>query len=329
MLGSANKTPVTTKLSSNEKPSDATESPKDIHSANIAEKRGKNTPSKRNASTPRSGRHNMKRGIDEVTEHQDGESDTSSRRVSKRLPKRNRRDDSDGEAAEISMRTTIPGGMEDIEVIVTTPEGIKAGRPKRRAEDLDEESNEDETDAGHKCRTRGRAVRRRRDKSVSEEDQEMEEVHGSNRRRSTRARPNAQSRDMETTDTEQSGTDKGPPRGLRATPFGETSTAEQDSEEDDKSDEADNILQTPRRRGKMPANGSRKKGTRTATSAKKAQAAAAAAKKHSKVATPARVRGETWTERNGRKFKISAKDGKRRELVAVKEWRHKYNMVSA
>ena len=263
-----------------------------------------------------------------MTERQDGESDTSSRRVSKRLPKRNKRDDSDEEAAEISMRTTIPGGMEDIEVIVTTPEGIKPERPKRRAEDLDEASNEDETDSDHKRRTRGRAVRRRRDKSVSGEDQEVAEVTGSSRRRSTRARPDAHSRDTETTDTEQSGTDNRPSRGLRATPFGETSTDEQDSEEDVKSDEADNSLQTPRRRGKMPVDGSRKKGTRTATSAKKAQAAAAAAKKHSKVATPARVRGETWTERNGRKFKISAKDGKKRELVAVKEWRHKYNMVS-
>ena len=262
-----------------------------------------------------------------MTEYQDEESETSSRRVSKRLPKRNKRDDTDEEIAEIPMRTTVPGGMEDIEVTVTTPEGFRTRRPKRRAGDLDEDSDDDDTDVDHTRRSRGRAVRRRRDITGSGDDHAMKGAKDSSCRKPTQRRTGGQNGDVETDTTDSEMNTDGPPRGLRATPFGETTTDEEESTEDEKFEGADDVLQTPRRRGKMPATGSRKKGTRTATSVKKAQAAAVAAKKHSKIATPARVRGETWTERNGRRFKISAKDGKKRELVAVKEWRHKYNMV--
>lgn len=262
-----------------------------------------------------------------MADSQDDEKDTSSRRVSKRLPKRKKRDTSDEEDVGIVVTTTLPGGLEDIEVKISTPEGLKNRRRKRGAGESDEDGGEDGEDAPHSHhRTQGRAVRRRREKSGSGEDQELTMVPGSSRQGSTSNRANGQDDDAET-DAIQSGTDSGGgERDLRATPFDKESTDDQESEEDAKSDGGSHSQLTTRQKGKMPDSGSRKKGTQIATSAKKALAAAAAVKKHSKAVTSPRARERAWTERNGRTFKIGA-DGIQRERVHVKELMHKYNMV--
>ncbi|KAJ9118966.1 hypothetical protein QFC24_005932 [Naganishia onofrii] len=259
--------------------------------------------------------------------------------------------------------TTLPGGYVDTDVDVEENPRPNQGQRRKRddssdSEDVDGDASEiSDKSERERHRLHGRAVRRRRDDASTEKDEEMTLVQRSSRRsrrnKHHAGKAKASSEDAmsekkdETSATENSSgseqmeVDSADGRksrpislGLRATPFNETST-DDDDDQSEEQDEHATFTRTPNsnRNTRTTARQARKTAKQTPASMRKGKTIAveAAKKKHAKQ-TPqskrvsSRRKGEVWTAANGQKYKISTKDGVRRQLVSVKEWRHKYKM---
>ncbi|KAJ9097632.1 hypothetical protein QFC21_004668 [Naganishia friedmannii] len=321
--------------------------------------------------SPSATNHRKKRALDASTSDEDDQRErTSSRRTSKRDIKRKKHDNGEKEAKKEddsmdTAATTLPGGYIDTDIDIDEEPRPAQGHRRKRDETSDSEDAEDAGDdddesksARERHRLHGRAVRRRQAEDTIENDGEMTLVQRSSRRskRTKNGAGNAKVPSEEATSeqsSETSVTESGsggeemevdsldgrtrPPisLGLRATPFNETSTDDDDGAEED--DEYATFLRTPNSerntRTRTTSRQTRKQAAQTSASIRKSKALAVAAakKKHAKE-TPqsrrvsSRRKGEVWTEANGQKFKISTRDGVRRQLVSVKEWQHKYKM---
>ncbi|KAJ9123947.1 hypothetical protein QFC22_000738 [Naganishia vaughanmartiniae] len=312
--------------------------------------------------------HRKKRTLDATTSDEDNELKASSRRTRQRDLKRKKHDDKENDQvkhddAMDTTAVTLPGGYVDTDLDLEEHRPTQGHRRKRDETSDSEEPEHDDDDDKPKSererhRLRGRAVRRRRANDSTENDEEMTLVQRSSRR-SKRAKKSAgqvASSSEEATTQETDGTSatasssgsegmevdsadelrERPPisLGIRATPFGETSTDDDETDEADAEGEyATSRASNSRRNTRATARQTRKRATQTLASVRKSKtlAVAASKKKHAKE-TPqskrvsSRRRGEVWTEGNGQKYKISTKDGVRRQLVSVKEWQHKYKM---
>lgn len=325
------------------------------------------------ATPPAATNHRKKRALAASTSDEDDSRPSSSRRTRKRNVKRKKHDEKEIKQADNEddamdrTATTLPGGYVDTDIDIEEDSRPTQGQRRKRDETSDLENEDEDRDedgaASHtsereRHRLRGRAVRRRRADDTTENDEEMTLVQPSSRRsrrtnanagKSEGSSEEATTEERDETSVTESSSDgermevdsldgrRRPPisLGLRATPFNETSTDEDEEvAEDDDEHTASPGLSNHKRNSRAGTRQSRKTATQTPASIRKGKtlAVAAAKKKHAKQ-TPqsrrvsSRRKGEIWTEANGQKFKISTKDGIRRQLVSVKEWRHKYKMV--
>jgi hypothetical protein len=126
------------------------------------------------------------------------------------------------------------------------------------------------------------------------------------------------------------------PRSKISPPSGPNEAAASEGSFDSASNASASPSNSAREKGKMPANGSRKKTSRTEdlateVKAKIINAVVAAAEKRLRLPrlarrSPIQLGTGEWTDANGTRWKIGP-DGKRLQRVAVKQWRRRYNFV--
>lgn len=277
-----------------------------------------------------------KRARDELNDDQNAEEDSSASRGFKRPCKGHE---------IVAAIITLPGGYEHIHVDMLKPDRPKAQR-RRKRDDLDSDYDDYDTEDPDALRrlSRARFIRRRVEKikhqiendpeiliverfvqiaakyAKFERFGELSTGHDDDDLLGSAHISEIESEDSETTDSETA------------------STGSYHTGRDTTSDASADPATTSREKSKMSAQGSRKKGIHTSallTDAKAkivAKVVAAADKRFNTVSlTPRRVpsalAGESWTEANGTTWRISAKDGQKRQLVAVENWRRKYHMV--